>query len=137
MNRRFFLALSLGSLLALQAGAAERRYESKRLGVSFRHPDGFVVGQAKASMADRKMAEAMARRGLQYTPPDEEILIEKRFAEGQDLQALRRGDSPQIVLSRHRGTEADNFRDLRKDSFDREPGDGRIGFRSHVARRRG
>jgi hypothetical protein len=116
MNQRLFLVLSLGSLLALQAGAADR-HESKRLGVSFRHPEGFLVGQPGANRMAQKMAEAMAKRGLQYTPPDEEILIEKRFAEGQNLQALNRGDSPQIYLKRYRGTEADNFRDLRKDSF--------------------
>jgi hypothetical protein len=118
MNRRLFLALALGSLLALQAGAAELRHESKRLGVSFQLPEGFLVGQPKgASMAFRKMAESMARRGLQYTPPDEAILIEKRLAEGQDLQALPRSDSPQIFLNRYRATEAETFRDLLKDSF--------------------
>ena len=117
MKRRLLLVLALGSLLALQAGAAEVRYESKRLGLRFQHPEGFLVGQPRADFMAKKMAESMARRGLQYTPPDEEVLIEKRYAEGQDLQALRRGDSPQISLNRYRGTEAANFRDLLKDSF--------------------
>lgn len=117
MNPRLFLVLALGPLLVFQAGAAEFGHESKRLGVRFQHPEGFLVGQPQADPMDQKMAEAMAKRGLQYTPPDEAILIEKRFAEGQDLQALRRG-APQISINRHRGTEADFFRqNIMKDVF--------------------
>lgn len=59
----------------------------------------------------------MARRGSKYTPPAEESLIERRFAVGQDLKALRR-DLPQITLNLHRGLEADFDRKfLMKDPF--------------------
>ena len=110
VSRRLLLLLLAGALGALPAGAAEVRYESKRLGLRFEHPQHFVAGQPAPLPGSQKRAEAMARRGIAETPPDEEVLIERRFVKGQDLKALPRGDSPKIFLSRYEGPGADFFR---------------------------
>ena len=116
MKSKFLLFLT-GALLAIQAGSAELRYESKRLGLRFQVPQEFLVGQPVALPGSKESAEAMAKRGLEHTPPTEESLIERRFAEGKDLKALRR-DLPQISLNRHRGVDADFDRKfLMKDPF--------------------
>ena len=108
MNRKilFFFLLLPGTLLSIQAGPAELRYESKRLGLRFQYPQNFLVAQPVELPGSKKMAEAMAKTGEEYTPPVEESLVERRFAADQDLQAMRR-DVVQISLSRHRGTDAE------------------------------
>lgn len=108
MNRKILPVLLLlpGALLAFQAGPAELRHESKHLGLRFRHPQNFLVARPVEIPGSKKRAEAMARAGVEHTPPVEESLVERRFAEGQDLQAMRR-DIVQISLSRHRGTDAE------------------------------
>jgi len=108
---RSCLLFVTGMLLAIQAGAAGLRYESERLGLVFQHPQNFLVGQPMEDHASRRMAEAMAKRGKEFIPPVEESLIERKFAAGQDLNALRL-DSPQIHLSRHRGSDAEFDRKL-------------------------
>jgi hypothetical protein len=108
MNRKILLFLMLlpGALLVIQAGPAELRHESKRLGLRFQLPQNFIIAQPVEIPGSKKMAEAMAKAGEEYTPPVEESLVERRFAAGQDLQAMSR-DVVQISLSRHRGTEAE------------------------------
>jgi hypothetical protein len=111
-----FLLLT-GALFAIQAGSAELRYESKRLGLRFQMPQEFLVGQPAELPGSKRMAEAMAKRGLEVTPRIEESLVERRFAAGQDLKKLTRG-LPQIILNLHRGSDADFDRKfLMKDSF--------------------
>ena len=113
MKPKISLLFLTGALLAIQAGSAELRYESKRLGLRFQMPQEFLVGQPVPLYG----SEEMAKRDSKYTPPDEESLIERRFAKSQDLKALRRA-LPQISLSRHRGLEADFDRKfLMKDPF--------------------
>lgn len=122
MSGRAFLLFLAGSLLAVQARAAEIRYESKTLGLRFQLPQTFVTGQPAALPGSKEMAEAMAKRGFEVNPPQEESLIERRWAAGQDLKALRR-DVPQIVLSRQRGEDAEFSRKLgMKDSFRQKMG---------------
>ncbi|MFL6262761.1 MAG: hypothetical protein ACJ76Y_23930 [Thermoanaerobaculia bacterium] len=117
MNRKLLLVLVAGFLLAVQARPAEIRYESKKLGLRFKVPQSFVTGQPAALPGAKEMAEAMAKRGLEYNPPNEESLIDRRWAAGQDLKALRR-DLPQIRLKRQRGSDAEFSRKLAmKDQF--------------------
>lgn len=122
MNPRSFLLFTLGILLAIPATPADLRHESKHLGLIFQYPQDFLVGRPVEDPLSKKTAEALAKMGKESTPPAEESLIEKRFLAGQDLNALRR-DSPQIHLSRHRGTEAEFDRKfLMKDSFRQQIG---------------
>ncbi len=109
MKRKVLLLFLAAALNASQGSTDELRYESKRLGVRFRYPQHFLVAQPAKLPGSEKRAEAMARRGVEYIPPDEESLVERRLAEGQDLKALRR-DILQIRLSRSRGEEADFLR---------------------------
>jgi len=106
MKPKRFLLFALGMLLAIQLGSEELRYESKRLGLLFKLPQNFLIGQPVEMPGSQKMAEAMAKADKAYISSVEESLIERRFAAGQDLNALRR-DSPQITLSRHRGSDAE------------------------------
>lgn len=117
MNSRIFILALAVALLAVPASSEELRHESKRLGLRFKYPQEFLVGQPVALSGSEKMAEAMAQRGLKYTPPDEESLVDRRFAAGRDLKALRR-DIVQIFLSRQRGSDAEFSRKfLMKDPF--------------------
>jgi hypothetical protein len=117
MNRKIFVLALAAALLAAQANAEEIRHDSKRLGLSFRYPQDFLIGQPVPLPGSDKMAEAMAKSGLKYTPPDEESLVDRRSAAGQDLKALRR-DVLQIALSRQRGSDAKFSRELlMKDQF--------------------
>jgi hypothetical protein len=117
MNRRLIPLIFAGSLLAVQASPVEIRYESKTLGLRFQIPPTFVTGQPAELPGTKEMAEEMAKRGMKYDPPEEESLIERRWAAGQDLKALRR-DVPQIALMRQRGSEAEFSRKLAmKDQF--------------------
>jgi hypothetical protein len=117
MNRKLFVLTLAAALLAVQANAEELRHESKRLGLSFRYPQNFLIGQPMPLPGSDKRAEAMAKHGLKYTPPDEELLVDRRSAAGQDLKALRR-DVLQIFLSRQRGSDAKFSRELlMKDQF--------------------
>lgn len=110
LSRTTALLVLAGVLSVIPAGAAKTRYESKRLGLRFEHPQSFVAGQPAPLPGAEKRAEAMAGRGLVDTPPDEEALIERRFVQGQDLKALPRSGSPQIFLSRYPRSEAEFFR---------------------------
>lgn len=117
-----FSLLAPLSMDALQASSTELRHESRRLGLRFQHPRQFLVGQPAELPGSREMAEAMAKKGLVYTPSVEEALIERRLAAGQDLKALKRGLS-QISLNRCRGSEAEFFRHFMvKDQFRQEIG---------------
>src|SRR5829696_840452 len=106
MNQKSFLLFVPGMLLALQAGPADLRYESKRLGLLFQYPQNFLVGRPVEISRSKEMAEAIAKADKEFLPSAEESLIERRFVAGQDLNALRRG-SLQILLSRHRGSDAE------------------------------
>ncbi len=120
MNQRSLLLFVLAMLLALQAVPADLRYESKLLGLRFQYPQNFLIGRPTEIPYPREMAEAVAKAGKDLVPSAEESLIEKRFAAGQDLNALKRG-SLQILLSRHRGSEAEfDWKFLMKDPF-RQP----------------
>lgn len=117
MHRKLLLLLAAGSLLAVQAIPDELRYESKKLGLRFQIPQAFITAEPSPLPGSKEMAEAMAKRGLEYNPPNEESLIDRRWAKGQDLKALRR-DLPQIALDRKRGSDAEFSRKLlMKDQF--------------------
>ena len=124
MNCKVFVLALVAALLAVQAHSEGLRYESKRLGLRFRYPQNFLVGQSLPLPISGKMAEAMAKQGLKYTPPDEESLVERRFAAGQDLKALGR-DVLQIFLSRQRGLDVEFSRKF----LMKEPFRQRIGAR--------
>lgn len=109
MQRKALLLFLTVALSASQGSTDELRYESKRLGIRFRYPQRFLVAQPAKRLDSKSMAEAMAKTGIEYIPPDEEALVERRLAEGQDPNALRR-NIMQISLSRSRGEEADFFR---------------------------
>lgn len=114
MSQKLSLLFALGVLLASQAAPAGLRYESKHLGLIFQHPQDFLVG--------RPVEAPLSKVDKGSLPSAEESLIERRFLAGQDLNVLRR-DSPQILLSRHRGTEAEFDRKfLMKDSFRQQIG---------------
>ena len=106
MQRKALLLFLTVALSASQGSTDELRYESKRLGVRFRYPQNFLVAQPATLPGSDDMAAAM---GARYIPPDEESLVERRLAEGQDLKALPRGIL-QISLRRCRGPEADFLR---------------------------
>jgi hypothetical protein len=117
MNRQIIPLLFAGSLLAVQASPADLRYESKTLGLRFQIPPTFVTGRPAELPGTKEMVEEMAKRGMKYDPDQEESLIERRWAAGQDLKALRR-DVPQITLKRQRGSDAEFSRKLAmKDQF--------------------
>ncbi|HSS49978.1 MAG TPA: hypothetical protein VLX28_13665 [Thermoanaerobaculia bacterium] len=107
MNLKSFLLFAPAVLLAIQAGSAELKYKSERLGLIYEYPQNFVVGHSTETPSEELV---------------EESLIERRVAAGQDLNALRRY-SLQIVLRRHRGTEAEFDRKfLMKDQFRQQIG---------------
>jgi hypothetical protein len=90
MKYKTFFLMAIGALIAGQALAVE--HESKRLGLRYRHPDNFVVGELKKE-------------------PNAEVLIERRLAKGQDLKDVHlRGELSVIQLTRSRGEEADFIR---------------------------
>jgi hypothetical protein len=117
MDRKITLLLLTGSLLAVQARPDELQYESKKLGLRFKVPQSFLAGVPAPLPGSKERAEAMARRGLEYNPPNEESLIDRKWAKGQDLKALRR-DLLQITLDRQRGSDAEFSREtFMKDRF--------------------
>lgn len=122
MNPKSFFLFAPIVLLAIQAGSAELKYESKRLGLSYKYPQNFLVGHPTETPYPKEMTDAIVKAGMEPIPPVRESLIERRFAAGQDLNALR-SHSLQIILSRHRGSDAEFDRKfLMKDQFRQQIG---------------